>query len=106
VQWGCTAPAKEKVEIEGQLLTRCPMRLFLDNPTGMSKIMWYYDNYKRGVLPVDGGLLDQPALLMEFIVVIQGAVNTIQSAEDEEQKRKMRAAENKGRRGGNRRSAR
>ena len=75
---GCDGLPTLKTEIEGQLLTRCPKRLFLDHPDDMSEVLWYYSNYKRGLLPVAGGLLDQPALLMEMFKVIDSAMNAIE----------------------------
>jgi hypothetical protein len=44
----------------------------------MNDIFWWYGNFKKGLLPVDGGLLDQPALMMEQFRVIDGAVASIE----------------------------
>jgi hypothetical protein len=75
---GCEARPKDRKEIEGKIPERCPKRLFLDQPEDMAEIFWWYGNYKKGLLPVGGGILDQPALMMELFMVIDGAVATIE----------------------------
>ena len=51
-------------------------------------------NYvKQGILPFEGGLLDQPAILMEAITVVQNFLH-----EEEERHRKKQEAANKAKR--------
>lgn len=99
---GCHGPPKNKVKLEGQLLDRCPRRLFLDEGDGVSEVLWYYKNYKSGLLPVTGGLLDQPNQLMEYFRIIDGAMSTVERAKDEENAAKRRADEARAARGGGR----
>lgn len=84
-------------------LTRCPKRLFMpgsEDEDGVSELLWYYANYKRGVLPDQGGLLDQSGHLMQLFRIIDGAVATIERYQQEElekeRERNARAARGRG----------
>lgn len=68
------------------------MRLFLDNPDDIGDLIWYYSNYKRGQLPLEGGLLDQPARMMDAFKVIDGANATLTAVRKTEQEAQARAA--------------
>ena len=83
--WGCDKPAKQKVYLEGELLLRCPKREFLNNPEDISELLWYYSSFKKGVLPDRGGLLDQPAKMMECFKVIDNAIGTVEAQKNAEQ---------------------
>jgi hypothetical protein len=69
------------------VLDRCPRRLLLDQPQDVAEVFWWYQNYRRGLLPVDGGLLDQPALLMECFSVIDSAIATYEAEQAEEMRK-------------------
>lgn len=86
------------MEIDGQKLTHCPMRLFLDNPDDMGELVWYYAAYKRGQLPNEGGLLDQPAKMMQAFRVIDNANATLDRQRRLEQEAEAkRGRKNRGR---------
>lgn len=81
------------------MLTRCPLRLFLDNPDDMGELAWYYAAYKRGQLPEEGGLLDQPAKMMDAFRVIDAANVTLEEQDRKEQEAKAAAEARKARQG-------
>lgn len=74
-------------------LTRCPKRLFMpggQDEAGVSELLWYYTRYKEGQLPEAGGLLDQSGHMMIMFRVIDGAVGTIEKAQQEELERERK----------------
>ena len=58
---------------------RCPVKL-VTNDTVM--IMKYYNFFKKGHLPVTGGLLNQTAVFLESIEFIDQEVKRLQATED------------------------
>lgn len=81
---------------------RCPRRLFLEESEGIADVLWYYKNYKAGILPVSGGLIEQPAQLMEYFRIIDAAMSTVEAAKDAENEKKRKRDETtvaKGKRG-------
>ena len=97
---GCETVAKDKVVLDGFPLVRCPRRPFLEEGDGISDVLWYYKAYKSGMLPVSGGLLDQPNQLMEWFRVIDGAISTVERAKEAEADQKRKADAARGRRPG------
>lgn len=69
------------------MIRRCPLRPTLDRPAFYQRLFWLYGNYTRGILPEDGGLSNQPALLVEAFEVLDAAYS--------EAKDIMEAAENR-----------
>ena len=97
--WGCEGEAAEKIEIEGEQVTRCPKRLFYHidpRSEDFGEVLWYYSAYKRGQLPNAGGLQDQPGMLMDLFKVIDGAVNTIEQMQTEKLKADRGAGNRRG----------
>ena len=95
VAWGCEGNAKDKIEIDRELQTTCPLRPFMPGDKdrdGISDVLWYYAAYKRGQLPDFGGLQDQPGMLMDIFRVIDGAVGTIEADQQEELKKNARSS--------------
>jgi hypothetical protein len=76
--------------MDGVVQDRCPRRPFMpgdQDHDGISEALWYYAAYKRGQLPEQGGLQDQPGMLMDIFRVIDGAVGTIEMDQQAEAKR-------------------
>jgi len=89
-----------------KIRNRC--RVIHDKPLGESEIFEYYTcecqrlhylffdymriwkNLKRGILPFKGGYLEQPAVLMKHIEMIDGFVDEYKRKEEEKQARKAR----------------
>lgn len=99
MRWGCTADAKDKIEIEGNPVPRCPKRLWLEDGEGLSEVLWLYSNYKRGQLPGAGGLQDQPAQLMTYFRIIDAAAAQIERLQEEKAERERNRNRNPGRGG-------
>lgn len=90
VAWGCNGGAREKAVMDGKALDTCPRRPFMqgdEDYDGISEVLWYYAAYKRGQTPDAGGLQDQPGMLLDLFRVIDGAVGTIEMAQQEEARR-------------------
>jgi hypothetical protein len=90
---GCEEPARSQITLDGVKLERCPRRLFLDHTHDINELLWYYSAYKRGQLPSPGGLLDQPALMMEAFRVIDGAMSTVEAELSKERDKPKRKKE-------------
>jgi hypothetical protein len=100
VAWGCTAAPKEKLTFDGEVMDRCPLRPALDHTNAVNDLLWYYSNFnKKGVLPEPGGLLDQPAVMLEVFRVFDGAVATVDSYERAKREAEAAKARNRPRRG-------
>jgi hypothetical protein len=74
VQWGCDRDAKVVLKIDDEEMRRCPRRPILDDPDFYVEFFWLYQNYKRGVLPEDGGINSQPVKLVELFKVTDQAL--------------------------------
>ncbi|AHC30449.1 hypothetical protein CC53_gp032 [Rhizobium phage vB_RleS_L338C] len=57
------------------VLKRCPRRPLLDDPQFFSELFWGHQQFKKGILPEEGGLLSQPAKLMQLYFVIDRTRN-------------------------------
>lgn len=74
---GCITDAPTPHELPGGIVTkRCPRRPLLDDPELFSEVFWSHQLFKRGILPEDGGLLNQPGKLVEMWNQIDRARNT------------------------------
>ncbi len=71
---------------------RCPMRPMLEAPDDYTEVLWWYGKFQDGHLQEDGGMLSQPALMMQMFRAIEGAHAYCQVE-------KARLAETKARRG-------
>jgi hypothetical protein len=76
VLWGCNAPPVDRMELDGDVLDRCPRRPLLDNPSLFVDIFWLFRNYDRGILPEEGSLLSQPHKLVRIFEALDNAKNS------------------------------
>lgn len=75
IAWGCTTDAKEKAFLDGEPLLRCPRRPLLDDPESIGYIFWLYRQKEKGYLPEPGGLNDQPAIFVQYMTIIDRALD-------------------------------
>jgi len=69
---GCHEPAKRPVvSIGGEKYYRCPVKLI--RPWA-KWVLGLYRHYRDGHLPYSGGVMDQPAKLMEAFLVVASAI--------------------------------
>jgi hypothetical protein len=96
--WGCTAKATMTLEIDGEVVERCPRRPLLDTPDFFSAAFWLYGNYDRGILPEGGTLKSNPHKLVQVFRVIQTAKDDALEERERRERRKA-AAQNRLRQG-------
>ncbi len=72
----------------------CPRRPIYENPSFYSDLFWVYSNYKLGILPDAGSLLEQSYKLMFFIRHIDSIIDEC-NKEREEKAKKSRSPMNK-----------
>ncbi len=77
-----------KFEIEGKVLTQCPLRYLAPN---VMRAINLHSHYKNGFLPHAGGVLNQPARTMKQIEAVASVENDI-----EENKTKNKAKKRQG----------
>jgi hypothetical protein len=87
VLWGCEEDARQPLELDGDVMLRCPRRPLLENPYHWKNMFWIYRNYDRGILPEEGALFSQPHKLLELLDVLETAKS---SAQAEQQERDMK----------------
>lgn len=71
-QYGCDsdiAPYK----FFGEKLTRCPLRMVLDDPGLLHDALYAYDWFERGFLPSPGTWPDQSVPFLQFTDAIKSA---------------------------------
>jgi hypothetical protein len=85
---GCEAEPAHPLELDGELLERCPRRPLLDKPALLGKTFWLYRNFDRGILPEEGSLLSQPNKLMRMFAVLDDAKNAAQSEQSKRDQHK------------------
>lgn len=90
--WGCDDAPRDKLEIDGFLLARCPKRPILDDPVGFSDLFWHYGQMQKGYLPEKGGLNDQPAKFMQYMRIIDRALDYCRSEQDRREEAKRRGS--------------
>ena len=91
--WGCEKdvhPA-QAVKLDGEVMLRCPVRPFLDDPEGFNAVMERYRWYRAGLLPEPGTWMDQPNKLLELFSVIDQA---LEDARAEKQAKQEKHAKN------------
>lgn len=83
--------------IEGVEQRRCPRRPILDDPDFYSEVFWLYRQSRSGYLMEDGGLNDQPAMMMKCFRIIDRAIGQVEGfrKEQEERRRKREAIKGK-----------
>jgi hypothetical protein len=74
IERGCTNTPRIPQEVDGETLTRCPMRSYFESPTSYMQIFEIYSWYKKGMLPEQGTYLDQAAAFVDIVRVIDKAV--------------------------------
>lgn len=78
-KWGCGGGLKPPLVLDGVVFDHCPKRDYCQNMAYYEFVFGRFVDYKRGMLPDDGGLMSQPAKLMECFEVIKGAVADIEA---------------------------
>jgi hypothetical protein len=78
------------LELEGERVMRCLRRPLLDDPQFYGYVLNASGHYQRGLLPGPGGVLDQPALLMSYLAVVEAARLDFQSQKDAQEVDKAR----------------
>lgn len=73
MRWGCERDAALPLTVDGEDIFRCPRRPILEEPVYFSAVFRAYGDYQRGILPENGGVLDQPARLLQSFRVIDEA---------------------------------
>lgn len=63
------------LEIDGVLHYRCPRRPILEQPGEFGSLFWLFQQFERGVLPEDGGILSQPEKMMQQFRFMQSVVS-------------------------------
>lgn len=83
---GCNTHKKQGENDEFEYW-RCPCKFY--NPAVVYLVQATYA-MKQGILPFPGGYLDQPAITMEAINIIQDYIAKKEEHEEKERERKMR----------------
>lgn len=82
--YGCENETKEPfLLIDGEGIRRCPRKLITKQSAEYIK---FYGYYEKGYLPNAGGILEQPAKLMDAITVIE---NMLAEMREEKEKGKV-----------------
>jgi hypothetical protein len=92
INWGCEGNARQKLTLGATKLEVCPRRPLLDDPDKYSNIFWLYRQYKEGYLPETGGLYNQPAKYLEYIRIIDRALDFCRDMQQERDQRKKGAS--------------
>ena len=80
VRCGGTNPKCEVCRGSGiETFYRCPVKLVTNDTI---RIMKYYNFFRKGYLPVAGGLLSQTAIFLESIEFLDQEVKSLQATED------------------------
>ena len=86
---GCEAPARQRLELDGVVVERCPRRPLLDNPRWLNEVFWLYSNWSKGILPDGSTLHTNPALLTEAIRAIDDAMHEAKIERDQREQRRL-----------------
>lgn len=69
---GCDEPAPIPVfALDGENYFRCPYALITPLT---AELLRYFSHYRQGHYPVAGGLLDQSALFLQAVEIIEGEI--------------------------------
>lgn len=71
-QYGCEADIRP-YSFFGETLTRCPLRMVLDDPDTLAEASQHYEWFERGFLPSPGTWYDQSEPWIAFMDAIKGA---------------------------------
>lgn len=86
---GCIGKGEiEYTTHDGTCFRECP-RLYEQTP--LFEYLRAYRWFEAGVLPVEGGLVDQPAKLVQAFEVIRGTFAAIQAIKDKERAEELRS---------------
>ena len=96
---GCFSKARKPLRLRsnGDLIPRCLHHYVLEGLGEYLSAYLWYDHH--GTLPMDGGLENQPAKLIEAIEVIRSEIRLQDKVEREHHDRRMRAEADVARRG-------
>jgi len=91
VEWGCESDAAlPQFQLDDEVLYRCPVRGFLEDPNGFNHLFSAYRWAKNGHFPDPGTWLDQPSGFMEAIDLIDRALE--EASEEDKRRQKYRQA--------------
>jgi hypothetical protein len=79
---------------DGKNTRTCPRRPFLDAPEFLNRVFHTYAMMKRGHLPEEGGVGNQPAVLVECWNVVDVAVAAVEKHHRDDQVTKSKAGNN------------
>ncbi len=85
---GCTDKPIVPQMIDGEELTRCPLRPTLDYRASFERFLKIYSWYKKGHFPDTGSYLDQTAAALQLIEIFDAA--TAEAEKVKEQRTKAR----------------
>lgn len=83
---GCTTKARAPEIIGGEEFHRCPRFPLLEDPDYFSDLFWGHQQFKKGILPEEGGLLSQPGKLMKLYFMIDRTRNFCEYEKVKQQK--------------------
>lgn len=97
---GCTSKPAQPLKLLGEVLDRCPMRGYYEDPVGYNALFQRYRWMKEGCLADPGTILDQSAVFVELSNVITMAADEASQEgrrkQEEERNASARAAKAKG----------
>lgn len=71
------------IRIDNEEWFQCPRRPLKDEPALWDEFLALYSFYKRGYLPEDGGVVDQPHKLLVMLSVFESAVTEAERSKQE-----------------------
>ncbi len=92
---GCDAPPQQPVEFDGQIMKRCPMRPYFEDPDQFSQIFLLYRWYSKQYLPDGGTVLDQANRLVGCALIIDIALDDAERNKQRKREREARANKTK-----------
>lgn len=82
-RFGCVEKSREPIFFDDKQYFHCPKRVIRGNPYFYLELFRLYGMYKKGFLPVTGGLDKQPAKLLAFIYEMDVLFSKIEALKEE-----------------------
>lgn len=80
---GCDGNAELPHILFGETLRSCPKRPVLDDPASFNYWMRLYRHYQLGLLPDEGGVFEQSAMVITVFAILDGIYSEVREAQDE-----------------------
>lgn len=87
IEWGCEGSATLPVHIDDEDTFTCPMRPAFENRRLYAYLMEQHGYYRKGVMTVGGGIMDQPSKWCRAMAVIDQAVDECRAEKAKPKKR-------------------